>query len=283
MASRPALAATGLALLFAAFTACKSPPDEVPPPPPVSSAPPLSSKAATPLPDSPETALSVTDTFPTTMGSLEITPIHHAAVLFKWRGKNFYVDPVTNLETLPKADWIFITHSHPDHLDEATLTRLKKAGTQVVGPQEVAEKTHVDVVLKNGESKDLGDVKVEAVPMYNLVRGPTPGAHYHDKGRGDGYVFTFGDKRIYVSGDTECTPEVKALKNIDGAFLCMNLPYTETAQEAAECTLAFKPKVVFPYHWQQRDPSLPPQKPEDFKSLVNAKDPSIDVRIRRWY
>ena len=276
-------AAAGLALLLVLLAACKSPPDETPPPPQVSSAAPLSSKAATTLPDSPQTELPTTDTFPTAAGVLEVVPIHHATVLFKWHGKAIYVDPVSNLVTLPKADFIFITHTHPDHLDEATLARLKMNGTRVVGPPSVAEKTHVDVVLKNGDTKDLGELKAEAVPMYNLTRGPTPGARYHDKGDGDGYVLTFGDKRIYLSGDTECTPEMKALKNVDGAFLCMNLPYTETTQEAAECTLAFKPKVVFPYHWQQKDPSLPPQKPEDFKSLVNAKDPSIDVRIRRWY
>ncbi|MGH7285015.1 MAG: MBL fold metallo-hydrolase [Polyangiaceae bacterium] len=283
MTSRSVIAVAGLALLLSAFAACKSPPDQPPPPPPVSSAPPLSSKAARALPDSPQTELGATDSFSTTTGLLEIVPIHHASVLFKWHGKSIYVDPVTNLETLPKADYIFITHAHPDHLDEATLARLKMNGTQVVGPPAVAEKTHVDVVLKNGDTKDLTDVKVEAVPAYNIVRGPSKDTRYHPKGDGNGYVITFGDKRIYLSGDTECTPEMKALKNIDGAFLCMNLPYTETTQEAAECTLAFKPKVVFPYHWQEKDPSLPPQKPEDFKSQVAAKDPSIDVRIRRWY
>ena len=244
----------------------KSPPDELPPPPPVSSAAPLSSKAATTLPDSPQTTLSVTDTFSTTTGLLEIVPIHHASVLFKWHGKSIYVDPVTTLETLPKADYIFITDIHPDHLDEATLARLKMNGTQVIGPPAVAEKTHVDVVLKNGDTKDLGDLKAEAVPMYNIVRGPTADTRYHDKGRGDGYVLTFGDKRIYLSGDTECTPEMKALKNIDGAFLCMNLPYTETTQEAAACTLAFKPKVVFPYHWQQKDRFASPAKTRRFRN-----------------
>lgn len=229
------------------------------------------------------TSLAPTDTIQTSKHDLVIAPIHHASVAFRWAGKLIYVDPWTSTPNLPKADVVFLTDIHPDHLDDATLAEVKGDHTIVVGPPAVAEKTHVDVVLKNGESKDVDGIGVEAVPMYNLVRGPTKDTRYHDKGRGNGYVLTFDDKRVYLSGDTECTPEMKALKNIDVAFVCMNLPYTETAEEAAQCTLAFEPKIVFPYHWQQKDPSLPPQKPEDFKAQVNAKNPSIDVRIRNWY
>lgn len=227
-------------------------------------------------------ALEVTDAFTTSKGPLTVTPIHHAFVMFEWQGKRIMVDPWSTAY-LPTADVVFLTDIHPDHLDPATLAKVKGDKTIVVGPPAVADKTKVDTVMKNGDKQEVDGIGVEAVPMYNLERGPEPGKKFHDKGRGNGYVFTFGDKRVYVSGDTECTPEMKALESIDVAFLCMNLPYTETVQEAATCTLAFKPKVVFPYHFSQTDPSLPPQKPEDFKTLVEAKDKAIDVRIRTWY
>jgi L-ascorbate metabolism protein UlaG (beta-lactamase superfamily) len=111
--------------------------------------------------------------------------------------------------------------------------------------------------------------------MYNLQRGPSPGKFFHDKGRGDGFVFTFGDKRVYVSGDTECIPEMKALKKIDVAFVCMNLPYTMPPSEAAECVKAFAPKVVFPYH--HRGSNL-----DEFTKPLSST-PAIDVRVRDWY
>jgi len=111
--------------------------------------------------------------------------------------------------------------------------------------------------------------------MYNLQRGPSAGKLYHDKGRGNGYVLTFGDKRWYVSGDTECTAEMRALKNIDVAFVCMNLPYTMPPSEAAQCVRAFHPKVVFPYHFRNSDP-------KEFQSLL-ADEKGIDVRVRPWY
>ena len=114
-----------------------------------------------------------------------------------------------------------------------------------------------------------------AVPMYNLKRGPQQGKLFHDKGRGNGYVLTFGDARVYVSGDTECAPEMKALKDIDVAFVCMNLPYTMPPAEAAECISAFKPKNVYPYHY--RGSNL-----DELKSAL-APEKDIDVRVRNWY
>ncbi|HEX7664559.1 MAG TPA: MBL fold metallo-hydrolase [Polyangiaceae bacterium] len=227
-------------------------------------------------------SLRETDTFTTSKGPLTVTPVHHAFVIFGWQGKTIMVDPWSPAY-LPKADVVFLTDIHPDHLDDESLAKVKSDKTIVVGPQAVADKTKVSTVMKNGDTTTVDGIGVEAIAMYNLERGPAPGQKYHDKGRGNGYVLTFGDKRVYVSGDTECTPEMKALKNIDAAFVCMNLPYTETVQEAAECTLAFAPKVVFPYHFMQKDPSLPPQKPEDFQKLVQAKNKQIDVRIRTWY
>jgi L-ascorbate metabolism protein UlaG (beta-lactamase superfamily) len=280
-------AASALLLLSAGLmleiAACKSLPDNdlKPPPPVIGSAAPLSSMSAKPLP----TRLTTTDTFETSDGPLEVMPIHHAAVAFRWKKELIYVDPVTPLENLPKADVILITHDHPDHLDEATLAKIRTDKTIVVGPQSVADKTHVDVIMKNGDVKGVSGVGVEAVAMYNLVRGPTPTTKFHEKGKGNGYILTFGTapnaKRIYLSGDTECTPEMKSLKNIDAAFMCMNLPYTMTSDEAATCSFSFEPKVVFPYHFQSKNPG-DSQDPQAFKNAV-ARDPAIDVRIRSWY
>jgi L-ascorbate metabolism protein UlaG (beta-lactamase superfamily) len=130
-------------------------------------------------------------------------------------------------------------------------------------------------VIKNGQSKDLMGINVEAIPMYNLTRGPQPGSVFHDKGRGNGYVLTLGDKRVYISGDTECTPEMKALKNIDVAFVCMNVPYTMTTTEAAACVKAFQPKIVYPYHF--RGSNL-----DEFKTAM-ADQKNVEVRVRNWY
>jgi L-ascorbate metabolism protein UlaG (beta-lactamase superfamily) len=152
--------------------------------------------------------------------------------------------------------------------------KVQKPETVLVGPPAVNEKMPMKIVMKNGETHDFGAFEVEAVPMYNLTRGPAAGKLFHDKGRGDGFVFTFGDKRVYDSGDTECTPEMKALKNIDVAFVCMNLPYTMPPSEAAECVKAFKPRVVYPFHFRGQDPSA-------FASMV--KDAPVEVRIRTWY
>jgi L-ascorbate metabolism protein UlaG (beta-lactamase superfamily) len=159
-------------------------------------------------------------------------------------------------------------------MDPGMLDKVKKPSTVVVASVGVTDKIPAVTVMSNGDKKSFGDFEVEAVPMYNMVRGPAAGKLYHDKGQGDGFVFTFGDRRVYVSGDTECTPEMKALANIDVAFVCMNLPYTMPPKEAAECVNAFKPKVVYPYHY--RGSNL-----DEFKSAVTA--PGVEVRVRNWY
>jgi L-ascorbate metabolism protein UlaG (beta-lactamase superfamily) len=219
------------------------------------------------------------DAIPTSKGDLKITPIQHATMLFEWTGKAIYVDPAppANFDGLPKADVILITDLHGDHLSPPTVASLRKADAIVVAPPAVAASLPPDglVVLKNGETKQVAGFSVEGIPMYNLERGPSPGKFYHDKGRGNGYVLTLGDKRVYISGDTECTREMKSLKSIDVAFVCMNLPYTMTPSEAAACVKAFRPKIVYPYHY--RGSNL-----DEFKSaLADQKD--IEVRIRNWY
>lgn len=226
-----------------------------------------------------------TDTFPTSKGEVKLTPIHHASFLLELAGSAIYVDPWSkgDFTGLPKADFILVTDIHPDHLDKQALAALSKPETRRVAPPSVAKELGSVAgltVLENGQTHDLGLFSVEAVPMYNLERGPEPGKRYHDKGRGNGYVLTFGDKRFYVSGDTECIPEMKALRSIDVAFLCMNLPYTMTPREAARCANSFEPKILFPYHY-----AAPGGATSDLDDLERALDPKAGVEVRRraWY
>ncbi len=218
-----------------------------------------------------------TDTIQTAAGELRITPINHASLMIEFGGHVFHVDPTSrgNYASLPKADVILVTHAHGDHMDPAMVSKLSKPSTIVIAPAAVARTLKQAQVIGNGQKTSVAGVDVEAVPMYNLVRGPKPGAFYHEKGRGNGYVLTFGGTRLYLSGDTECIPEMKALKNIDVAFVCMNLPYTMTPQEAAGCVKAFQPKIVYPYHFSQSDLDL------FTKALQNESQ--IEVRIRSWY
>ena len=219
----------------------------------------------------------MTDRFPTSQGELVVTPIMHGTVLLEHGGKQIYVDPWSQgkYDGLPQADFIFVTDIHQDHLDTAAIDKVKKDGTVIVGPPAVAEKLPGIVALKNGESKDFGGFSALAVPMYNKKRGPSEGKLFHDKGRGNGYVLTFGGKRVYLSGDTECTDEMKALKDIDVAFVCMNLPYTMPPAEAAECIKAFRPKVILPYHY--RGSNL-----DELTSALEGEK-GIEVRKRAWY
>jgi L-ascorbate metabolism protein UlaG (beta-lactamase superfamily) len=217
-----------------------------------------------------------TQTFPTSAGPVKITPIYHASALIQAGGKDIYIDPVKpgNFEGLPSADLILITHAHADHMDPATIAKLSKPGTEIFAPAAVAATVKTAHVMANGQSTNWGKWKIAAVPMYNLKRGPAPGKLYHPKGWGNGYVLTYGGKRFYFSGDTENIPEMRALKNIDVAFICMNLPYTMTPQEAADAVKAFHPKVAIPYHY--RGTNI-----EAFKQALAGT--GIDVRLLNWY
>jgi L-ascorbate metabolism protein UlaG (beta-lactamase superfamily) len=224
-------------------------------------------------------AMAAADTLQAKGGPITIQPITHAALQLKYGNQVITVDPTPmggDYATLPKGDIILITDIHGDHLDAATIAKASKADTTVVVPQAVETqlKKSTDTVINNGETKTIKGVKIEAVPMYNLQRGPAAGQLFHTKGRGNGYIVTLGDKRIYIAGDTECTPEMKALKDIDVAFVPMNLPYTMPPSEAADCVKAFKPKVVYPYHYMG----------SDLKQFQDAlKGTSTEVRIRDWY
>jgi len=234
-----------------------------------------------PLPVAPGSAASTTplatDRFPTAQGELVVSPLEHAAVLFGWAGHAIYVDPTSPAiadAALPLADVIFVTEARFDHLDAVAVARLTRPGTIVVGPPMVAEKTHVDVVMQNGDTRDVLGVVATAVPMYNLERGPGPGLLYHDKGRGNGYVLDFGGTRIYLSGDTECTPEMMALRHIDAAFVSVTAPTAMTPAEAVRCIEAFAPRVVFPYHDRRMDLS-------DLERALPGR--GVELREREFY
>jgi L-ascorbate metabolism protein UlaG (beta-lactamase superfamily) len=226
---------------------------------------------------------TASDTERATGGELKVTPVNHAGVMLQFGGKNIYVDPVGDYSQLPKADLILITDIHGDHMNANSVAALKKAGTVVVAPAEVAKTVTEAKVIANGASETVNagglNVKVDAVASYNLTRGPMPGQFYHTKGRGNGYVLTLGGKRVFLAGDTECVPEIKALQNIDIAFLPMNLPFTMTPAEAADCAKAFKPKVVYPYHYRDNDPSTEPQA---FADALKGTA-GVEVRMRNWY
>jgi L-ascorbate metabolism protein UlaG (beta-lactamase superfamily) len=222
-------------------------------------------------------AMAAPDTIQAKGGPITIQPIAHAALQLKYGNNVITVDPTMmggDYSALPKADIILITDIHGDHLDPATIAKASKADTTVVIPSAASDKVKNGTVMANGEKKTVKGVEIEAVPMYNLQRGPAAGQLFHTKGRGNGYVVTLGDKRIYIAGDTECTPEMKALKNIDVAFIPMNLPYTMPPTEAADCVKAFKPKVVYPYHYMGQDLKV-------FQNALNGA--GVDVRIRDWY
>jgi L-ascorbate metabolism protein UlaG (beta-lactamase superfamily) len=217
---------------------------------------------------------AVPEEFATAAGPLRLTPIQHASLMIQAGGKVLYIDPAQGkYDGLPHADYILITDIHGDHMAPAVVDTLKKAGTAILAPKAVAEKVPGCTVISNGESQTIGDFKVEAVPMYNL-KPAANGTVYHDKGRGNGYVLTYGGKRFYFSGDTDAIPEMKALKNIDVAFVCMNLPYTMPPDAAAEGVRAFHPAIVYPYHYSGSDLTV------FSKALAGT---GIDVRIRDWY
>lgn len=216
------------------------------------------------------------DTIPATGGDITIVPLNHATLQVRHGKHVIDVDPVAqaNIASLPAPTMILVTDIHPDHLDPATIAKRKQDTTTVVAPAAAAEKLQGATVMANGETKTVDGVVIEAVPMYNLKRGPSEGQLFHTKGRGNGYIVTLGGKRLYLAGDTECTSEMKALTDIDIAFVPMNLPYTMTPSEAAECVKAFKPGIVYPYHFRG-------QKVEEFASAL--KGTGIDVRVRDWY
>jgi L-ascorbate metabolism protein UlaG (beta-lactamase superfamily) len=216
------------------------------------------------------------DTLATSAGPLVVTFIGHGTLMLQHAGRTYHVDPVggfADYAKLPKADLVLITHHHGDHLDTAALEQVVSANTIVIQTKLCAEKYPKGKVMANGEVRKEAGITIEAVPAYNLVHKRPDGTPFHPKGEGNGYVLTFGDTRVYVAGDTENTPEMKALKNINVAFLPMNLPYTMTPEMVADAAKGFRPAILYPYHYGKTDPGLLAKLLKDTKS--------VEVRIRR--
>jgi len=220
------------------------------------------------------------DKVPSQTGDVIVHPVNHASLALEWKELIIYADPVggaKRYEGLPRPNVILLTHAHYDHFDPETLKGIATEKMVLIAPRDVFEKLPADFktraqVMTNGEIKEVDGVKVEAVPMYNT----TPDRKkFHAKGVGNGYVLMLGDKRVYISGDTEDIPEMRALKKIDVAFVCMNLPYTMTVEQAASAVREFRPKIVYPYHYKNSDL-------EKFKQLVGT-DAGVEVRLKNWY
>ena len=229
--------------------------------------------------------LAKPDVLQTNMGPLTIQPVQHASLVLEVHGVTIYADPSGGTDLfkgINSPNIVLITDIHGDHFDIKTLDSVINRNTVLIVPQVVADKLpDADkarmIVLKNGENTMKFGITVNAIPMYNLPESPTA---MHTKGRGNGYVLGIGGKNIYISGDTQGIPEMRALKNIDVAFVCMNLPYTMDVKEAADAVLAFKPKVVYPFHYRGQGGF---SDVNAFKSLVDAGNAGIEVRLRNWY
>ncbi|WP_435625517.1 MBL fold metallo-hydrolase [Flagellimonas sp.] len=217
--------------------------------------------------------------------TIEIVPIEHATAVLKWKDVTIYIDPVGGKEAFQSVgppDLILITDIHGDHFNLETLEELDTQKAKIMVPQAVADKMpdsftpQIDV-LDNGASKERYGIHVEAIPMYNLRE---EALQFHPKGRGNGYVLNMGENRIYFSGDTEDIPEMRALQNIDKAFVCMNLPYTMTVESAADAVLEFAPKEVYPYHYRGKPHVSDVDK---FESIIESKSKKITVVRLDWY
>jgi len=207
---------------------------------------------------------------------LQITFLGHGSLLFTFNEKQIYIDPfgeVADYSKLPKADVVLVTHEHFDHLDLKALAKIQTNLTVVVQTQLCGQQVRGGVVMRNGDQRTVSGVSVEAVPAYNIVHKRPDGKPFHPKGDGNGYILTFGDRRVYIAGDTENIPEMKGLQDIDCAFLPMNLPYTMTPEMVAEAARAFRPRILYPYHFGDTDTAKLQQ--------LLGQESGIEIRIRR--
>jgi L-ascorbate metabolism protein UlaG (beta-lactamase superfamily) len=216
------------------------------------------------------------DLVPTSAGDLSITFVGHGTLVFGIGGRTIHVDPWSKLAdyaTLPKADLVLVTHAHPDHLDPAAIAAVRKPETQIIVAPDCEGKIEGATVMQNGEQKTVAGITLAALPAYNLVHMRSEGVPFHPKGRGNGYLLTFGDTRVYVAGDTENIPEMKALQDVAIAFLPMNLPYTMTPEMVADAARAFRPRILYPYHFGDTDTA---------RLVALLKDEKgIEVRVRQ--
>lgn len=222
------------------------------------------------------------DHLSTTNGDVIIHPLFHASFVMNWNGKIIYNDPdddaayQATYQGLPKADLILVSHSHGDHFSAGKIDAVRGPNAVIVAPQAVynglsAAQKALAIVLPNNASTNLMGLTIDAIPAYNAN---------HPVGSGNGYVLTIGGKRIYASGDTGNIPEARALADIDVAFLCMNQPFTMTVNDATNCVRAFRPKVVYPYHYRDQGGST--ANANTFKQRLGM-DLGIETRLRKWY
>jgi len=218
------------------------------------------------------------DIFETSDGDLAISFIGHGTLMFEFNDMVIHVDPTmreANYADMPDADLIMVTHQHGDHLDLTAINHVLKTDCPVIMTQTCIDQLDNfkgAVIMGNGDSKTVKGIPVEAVPAYNIEHKRSNGQPFHPKGEGNAYIVTFGDMKVLIGGDTENVPEIKALKDIDIAFLPMNLPYTMTPEMVADAARSIQPAVLYPYHFGDTDPE------ELVKLLKNEKN--IEVRIR---
>ena len=216
-----------------------------------------------------------TDRIPTSAGPLDLTFLGHGTLMLTFKDTVLHIDPystVADYAALPRADLILLTHDHADHLDEAALALVRTPATDIALPPVCADRVQGGLILKNGETRTVRGITVTAVPAYNLVHHRDNGEPFHPRGVGNGYLLDFGDTRLYVAGDTENTPEMAALKDVDIAFLPMNLPYTMTPEMVADAARSFRPRILYPYHYGDTDP-------QRLVELLRDQG-DIEVRIR---
>lgn len=215
------------------------------------------------------------DIIQTSAGELKMTFIGHGTLMFEFNGIIIHTDPVSryaDYSEMPKADIVLLTHHHGDHFDLDVLDKVCKENTEVILTELCKEQLPRGTVMNNGDETEVKGIHIQAVPAYNIKHMRSEKTPYHPKGEGNGYILELGGKRVYIAGDTENTPEMKALKDIDIAFLPMNLPYTMSPKMVADAVRAFKPQIVYPYHYGNTDPQKLVELLKDFNET--------EVRIR---
>ena len=218
------------------------------------------------------------DVFDAGDGKLSISFIGHGTLMFEYKNMVIHIDPTmreADYATMPDADLILITHHHGDHLDLTAINHIIKDDCPVIMTQscfDQLEDFKGAVIMKNGDKNTIKGIPIDAIPAYNIKHKRSNGEAFHPKGIGNAYVVSIGGLKILIGGDTENIPEIKALKNIDIAFLPMNLPYTMTPEMVADAARAMQPKVLYPYHFGQTDP-------EELADLLKDEK-NIEVRIR---
>lgn len=215
------------------------------------------------------------DSYITDKGELKVTLVGHGSVMFEYAGKIIHVDPyskVADYSLLPKADLIILTHDHSDHLDAAAIEAVKKDATVFIMSKVCNDSLKYGEIMNNGDNKVFEGINIDAVPAYNIENKRPDGGFYHPKGRGNGYVFTFGDKKVYVAGDTENIPDMKLLRDsMYIAFLPKNLPYTMSDDMFIDAAKTLNSTYLYPYHFSEFDEN---------KISKKLKDTDIKLLVR---